>query len=75
MPVSVDRARTANQSHLYRALPGTTLEEGINTFYDCCTLDVVRDGKIYGMLSVNGYGGQAWFHIWHGSFIQEEELS
>jgi len=29
----------------------------------------------YGMLSVNGYTGQVWYHNWHGAFIQELEIS
>jgi hypothetical protein len=27
-----------------------------------------------GMLSVNGSGGQVWFHTWHGRFIQGRDL-
>ncbi len=75
MPVSVAQARAAAQTYLSSGLPGATLSESTNTFYGYYTLDVVRDGKVYGMLSVNGYGGQVWFHTWHGAFIQEKELS
>ena len=32
-----------------------------------------KDGKIIGMLSVNGYNGQIFLHTWHGTFIQEVE--
>lgn len=74
MPVSVAQARAAAQGYLSGALPGATLSESTNTFYGYYTLDVVRDGKVYGMLSVNGYGGQVWYHTWHGGFIQEKEL-
>ena len=70
MPVSVAQARADAQSYLSGALPGATLSESTNAFYGYYTLDVVRDGKVYGMLSVNGYGGQVWYHIWPGSFIQ-----
>lgn len=28
------------------------------------------NGK-YGMLSVNGYSGDIWYHTWHGMFISE----
>jgi len=34
---------------------------------------VQLNGNDYGMLSVNGYTGQGWFHTWHGTFIQEWE--
>lgn len=75
MPVSVAQARADAQRYLGGALPGATLSESTNAFYGYYTIDVVREGKVYGMLSVNGYGGQVWYHTWHGSFIQEKELS
>jgi len=34
----------------------------------------LKDGKIYGMLSVNGYTGDVWYHSWHGYFIQEQDF-
>jgi hypothetical protein len=74
LSVTVAQARAAAQAYLTSALPGATLSEGTNTFYGYYTLDLVRDGKVYGMMSVNGYGGQVWYHTWHGSFIQEKEL-
>ncbi len=30
-------------------------------------------GAISGMLSVNGYTGQVWYHAWHGGFIASSE--
>jgi hypothetical protein len=29
-----------------------------------------KNGTIAGMLSVNGYSGQVWYHSWHGTFIR-----
>ncbi len=26
------------------------------------------------MLSVNGYGGEVWYHDWHGQFVDMMEL-
>lgn len=74
MPVSADQAREAAQAYLGSAFPGATVSESTNTFYGYYTLDVVRDGNVFGMLSINGYSGQIWYHTWHGSFIQEKEL-
>jgi hypothetical protein len=28
---------------------------------------------MYGMMDVNGYSGQVWYHIWDGNFIQRLE--
>ncbi len=34
----------------------------------------VEAGKLAGMLSVNGYSGQAWYRTWHGDFIQTKDV-
>jgi len=74
MPVTVEQARQKAQAYLNGVLPGATLDEGLTTFYGYYTIDVLKDGKVFGMLSVNGYSGQVWYHTWHGDFIQEKEL-
>ena len=35
------------------------------------TIEVLRDGQMVGMLSVNGYTGAVWYHFWHGTFAEE----
>jgi stress response protein YsnF len=42
-------------------------------FYGYYTLHTEKDGEITGMLSVNGYSGEIWYHSWHGPFIAMEE--
>jgi hypothetical protein len=56
----------ANQS-------GTTAKSA-DPFYGYYTVDFQRAGTLVGMLSVNGYTGQVWYHSWHGSFIQLRDL-
>ena len=73
MPVTNTDAKQLAQTYLDSYLPGSTVEEP-EIFYGYYTLHVLRDGKIYGMLSVNGYTGQAWYHTWHGAFVQMKEL-
>ena len=43
-------------------------------FYGYYTIHVLSDGQVYGMLSVNGYSGQVWYHNWHGQFVDMLEL-
>jgi hypothetical protein len=33
----------------------------------------LKDGRIDGMLSVNGSTGAVWYHNWHGAFIAGTE--
>jgi hypothetical protein len=42
----------------------------VKAFYGYYHVEVLSDGEVFGMLSVNGYSGEVWFHNWHGSFIQ-----
>lgn len=48
-----------------------TAEVGeVEEFYGYYTLHVEENGKVVGMLSVNGITGDVWYHNWHGTFIQ-----
>lgn len=71
--VTATQAKTIAQTFLNAQLPGTKVRN-VDTFPGYYTLDVARDGKVVGMLSVNAYTGQIWYHGWHGTFIQEKEL-
>jgi hypothetical protein len=73
-PVSRERARELAQEFLTQTYPGTTADEGTE-FYGYFTFHVLRDGRPVGMLSVNAYTGQVWYHGWHGAFVREKELS
>ena len=73
MPVSADQAKADAQQYLNAYYPGTTAEE-VFAFYGYYHVMVQLNGNDYGMMSVNGYTGQGWYHTWHGTFIQELEL-
>jgi len=51
------------------------LWKAADTIYGYYTFDYQVDGKITGMLSVNGTSGEVWFHTWHGVYISEKEIS
>jgi hypothetical protein len=74
MPVTATQATTNAQQYLNIYLPGTTTGD-VATFYGYYTIEVLSGGTTYGMLSVNGYTGQVWYHTWHGTFIQELQVS
>src|SRR5574341_709434 len=62
MPVSKEEALKTAQEYLDASLPGAKVEEGADAFYGYYTIDIQRDGKIVGMLSVNGYNSQVFLH-------------
>lgn len=66
-------AKSIAEKYLSQNLPGAHVE-GIIRFYGYYTIDFEKADKITGMLSVNEYTGEIWYHSWHGAFIQEIEL-
>ncbi len=71
LTITPEQAVKNAQDYLDKALAGTQAEAKPLAFYGFYTLDFSRDGKIVGMLSVNGYTGQVWLHQWHGDFVAE----
>ncbi|MFQ6090893.1 MAG: hypothetical protein ACE5LD_05585 [Candidatus Bipolaricaulia bacterium] len=61
------------QQLLARQLPGMGLGEAW-AFPGYYTIVIKRDGRTFGLLSVNGVSGQVWFQSWHGGFIAERAL-
>jgi len=74
MTVTPEQAEQQAQQWLDTYLPGTIVAEEADTFYVYYTIHVLKNGQVYGMLSVNGYSGQVWYHTWHGDFIGMREL-
>jgi hypothetical protein len=71
MTVTTKQAVEYAQKYLDTNIAGATAATDPMQFYGYYTLDFSKDGKIIGMLSVNGYNGQIFLHTWHGTFIEE----
>jgi hypothetical protein len=67
--VTPETALTLAQEWLNQYLPGASAENA-DAFSGYYTIDVLKDGQVYGMLSVNGYTGEVWYHTWHGNFVE-----
>ena len=72
--VTGEKALDLSQEWLDQYLPGTTAADKADAFNGYYTIHVLKDGQVYGMLSVNGYTGEVWYHTWHGDFIGMKEL-
>jgi hypothetical protein len=72
MSISEGEARQIGQQYLDEFFPGATIVESTE-FYGYYTFDFEKDERIYGMFSINGYTGQAWYHGWHGLFLDMRE--
>jgi len=73
MTVSENQAEQDAQGYLNANFQNAKTEMATQ-FYGYYTFDFTVNGKIAGMLSVNGFTGQVWYHSWHGGFIQEIEF-
>lgn len=69
MTVSAEKAVQIARQWLEQNRPGAAAESP-DQFPGYYTVHFRESGKIAGMLSVNGYTGQVWFHTWHGRFIK-----
>ena len=68
MTVTADQAKADAQQYLNTYYPGTNVGNP-TTFYGYYNIEVLSQGQPYGMVSVNGYTGQVWYHTWLGSFL------
>ncbi|MFZ5647442.1 MAG: hypothetical protein ACOY30_07460 [Bacillota bacterium] len=66
--VSPEQSVEIANRYLAQAGTGETAAEP-HEFYGYYTLHTIKDGNIFGMLSVNSYNGQVWYHSWHGKYV------
>jgi hypothetical protein len=71
--LGAEGARQLALRYLADAAPGASPDAG-TAFYGYFTFDVERSGRPVGMLSVNAFTGQVWYHTWHGTFVSEQEF-
>lgn len=72
MAVTPERALELAQGFLDVAYPGAEADE-IVAYYGYYTIMAKLEDEHYGMLSINGYSGDVWYHTWHGMFISKVE--
>jgi hypothetical protein len=73
MTVTTQQAQDAAQRGLDANRAGANAKTP-DSFYGFYTVDFEKTGQLVGMVSVNGYTGQVWYHSWHGTFIQLKDL-
>jgi hypothetical protein len=73
MTVTSEQADKIAQQYLDQQFPGYQAGTDPDPFYGYYTIDILKDGKPTGMLSVNGFSGQVFLHTWHGTFIEMSE--
>lgn len=72
--LTAEAAEKIATEYLLRVRGGGPYKVDASEFYGYYTLDYELDGRVLGMLSVNAFTGQVWYHSWHGGFLGEEEM-
>ena len=76
MPIDEDEALDIAGKYLARINTGESAGSDVEKFYGYYTIHTeTENGEVAGMLSVNGYTGQIWYHSWHGIFIDMVEIN
>ncbi len=70
LPVTAAQALIVAQAYLDKVYPGVQTVAKADEYPGYYTVDVQKQGKLSGMLSVNGFTSQVWYHSWHGQFIE-----
>ena len=73
MPLLEADAIVKAEEFLNKYSSGLKPENHADRFYGYYTIHTLKDGKVEGMLSVNGFTGDVWYHSWHGAFVQMDE--
>jgi hypothetical protein len=74
MDVGEDKAKYLAERYLAKTNTKEIAGDEVEKFYGYYTIHThTQDGDIAGMLSVNGFTGDVWYHNWHGIFIDMTE--
>jgi hypothetical protein len=71
--IAVEEAKKIAGDYLDRVRGHGPYELSADEFYGYYTMDVKKNGMVLGMLSVNAFSGQVWYHSWHGGYIGMQE--
>ena len=71
--IGMEEAKKIAAEYLERVRGHGPYDLSADEFYGYYTLDVKKDGAVLGMISVNAFSGQVWYHTWHGGFIAMQE--
>ena len=72
--LSPEQALQLGQAYLDQYAPGVSVADKADALPGYYTIDTVKEGKTFGMLSVNAFTGQVWVHTWHSAFIEMAEV-
>ncbi|MBI5870823.1 MAG: hypothetical protein HZB44_07710 [Actinobacteria bacterium] len=73
MTIKPADASSRAQKYADTQFPGSRISSP-DVFYGYYTVDIVKDGRVLALLSVNGYSGQVWIQAWPGTYLGGKSL-
>jgi hypothetical protein len=70
MTISPEQAKIIAQQYLKQYKINVKLSKTVETFSGYYVIEYLHLGKVVGMISINGYTGQAFRHDWHQIFLE-----
>ncbi|GAA0178287.1 hypothetical protein SH2C18_13640 [Clostridium sediminicola] len=64
--ITKEDAYTIGNKYVDKIFENITISKDSHEFYGYYTFHLEKDGVTVGMLSVNGFTGDVWYHDWHG---------
>jgi sucrose-6-phosphate hydrolase SacC (GH32 family) len=70
----LNRQQALENAEKFAQENGFTVEDEGHQFYGYYTFHTEENGQTAGMMSVNAYTGQVWYHNWHGNLVEVIEV-
>jgi hypothetical protein len=71
--VTQDEALAIAERYLAAHARNLTLAREAQAFPGYYTIDILKDGVVHGLISVNAETGQVWPHVWRGEVVEASE--
>lgn len=71
--VTEEEALAIGRRYLEAHAPDLTLARDPQAFPGYYTIDILKDGVVHGLISVNAQTGQVWPHMWRGKVVEASE--
>ncbi len=68
--ITIEEAYNEGMAYLEDNTDDLALGDEYHEFYGYYTFHVEENGEPIGMLSVNGFNGDVWYHDWHGELVE-----
>ena len=74
-PIDKEQAFSIAEEYPAKSEDRLRVKNNAKEFYGYYTFHTIKDGSLFGLISVNGFTGQVFIHTWHGQFVEMEKYT